>query len=112
MRMRRLTKEFKEAFRVPRVMHLTMHYHGGHYQLRWRASTRLGEGQKYFELCDSDTGRSLAQSLPVSTRKVLLQYERLRLDLNLASSLCHHELRRVREYGSKLEALSNHEIEL
>lgn len=110
-RMRQLTKEFKEAFRAPRVTHLALHYHGGYFLLRWRASTYFGEGQKYFELCDSDTGRSLLQSLPESTRTVLLQYERLRLDLNLVSSLCHHELRRVREYGLKLEALSTHEIE-
>lgn len=102
--MRNLAQAFKTSFRPPRIAHLVVHHHGGYFNLRWRA-TANGGGQTFFELTTSDQGRRLLTELPSAVRAAFLDLERQRLDLNLASSLCQHERRRLRDYLSKLDAL-------
>lgn len=97
-----LAKEFKETFRSPRPAHLAMHHHGGYSHLRWRMT--VGRGQRYFELYTSERGQCLLATLPATARPLYLRFEHVRLELNLASSLCQHELRRLRDYLAKLEA--------
>ena len=102
--MRNLAQAFKTSFRPPRIAHLVVHHHGGYFNLRWRATVN-GGGQTFFELTASAQGRRLLTELPSAVRATFLDLERQRLDLNLASSLCQHELRRLRDYLSKLDAL-------
>ncbi len=109
--MRNLAQAFKTTFRPPRIAHLVVHHHGGYFNLRWRATAHSGRGQAFFELTTSDQGRRVLAELPASVRTLFLDCERQRLDLNLVSSLCQHELRRLRDYLSKLDALRTCEPE-
>lgn len=104
-RMRWTMKEFNASFRPPRPAHLALHHQGCYHHLRWRAPAAAG-GQVFLELCDSEAGRYLLQALPLTARPVFLDFERQRLDLNLASSLCRHEERRLRDYLTKLGELA------
>lgn len=104
-RLRCLAQEFQTVFRSPRPAHLALHHHGGYLHLRWRASVRDNRAQTYFELLGSEAGRRLLDSVPPSVRTLLLQFERARLPLNLASSLTRHELRRLQAYLVRLDAL-------
>lgn len=104
-RMRRTVEEFNANFRPPRPAHLALHHQGCYHHLRWRAPAATG-GQAFLELCDSEAGRSLLQALPLTAHPVFLDFERRRLELNLASSLCRHEERRLRDYLAKLGALT------
>ena len=104
-RMRQTMEEFNASFRPPRPAHLALHYQGGYHHLRWRAPAAAG-GQAFLDLCDSEAGRDLLHALPLTARPVFLDFERRRLDLNLASSLCRHEERRLRDYLAKLGALA------
>lgn len=102
--MRQVIGELNAIFRPPRPVHLGLHHNGGYHHLRWRA--RVGSGnQAFLDLCDSDAGRRILSGLSPSVRRVILVFERRRLDLNLASSLCRHEELRLRDYVAKLEAL-------
>ena len=103
--MRTLAQAFKTTFRPPRIAHLVVHHHGDYFNLRWRATANSGRGQTFFELTTSDQGRRVLAELPASVRTLFLDCERQRLELNLVSSLCQHELRRLRDYLSKLDAL-------
>lgn len=103
--MRTLAQAFKTTFRPPRAAHLVVHHHGGYFNLRWRATANTGDGQTFFELTTSDHGQRVLAGLPSAVRTLFLDYERQRLQLNLASSLCQHELRRLCDYLSKLDAL-------
>lgn len=105
--MRTVAQEFKEIFRPPRTAHLVVHRQGGYFNLRWRATTNGVCGQTYFELAASDRGQHLLAGLPPTVRSLFLRFERQRLELNLASSICQHELRRLRDYLSKLDTLRN-----
>jgi hypothetical protein len=109
LQMRHLAAAFKETFRSPRIVHLVVHGHGGYRHLRWRSSAVNGIGQTYIELVMSEPGRRILESVPVSIRAVLLRFERVRLALNLASSLGQHEVRRLRDYLSKLDAVRRQE---
>ena len=104
-RMRNLAQEFQATFRSPRVAHLVVHHHGGYFNLRWRATGNDGCGQTFFELTTTDQGQRVLARLPPVVRPLFLRFERQRLELNLASSICQHELRRLRDYLVKLEAL-------
>lgn len=104
-RMRALAEEFKATFRPPRIAHLVVHHHGGYLHLRWRATANGGRGQTFFELTTSERGRCVLTRLPPAVRSLFLRFEGQRLELNLASSICQHELRRLRDYLSKLDAL-------
>lgn len=104
-RMRLTMEEFNVCFRPPRPAHLALHHQGGYHHLRWRAPAAVG-GQAFLELCDSEAGRGLLQALPLTAQPVFLDFERRRLELNLASSLCRHEERRLRDYLAKLGALA------
>jgi hypothetical protein len=53
----------------------------------------------------TDQGQRVLAKLPPVVRPLFLRFERQRLELNLASSICQHELRRLRDYLVKLEAL-------
>lgn len=102
--MRQVIDELNAIFRPPRPVHLGLHHNGGYHHLRWRA--RIGSGgQAFLGLCDSDAGRQILSGLSPSVRRVILAFERRRLDLNLASSLCRHEELRLRDYLAKLDAL-------
>lgn len=103
--MRSIVQEFKTTFRPPRIAHLVVHHHGGYFNLRWRATGNAGGSQTFFELTTSDQGRHVLSGLPSAAQPLFLHYERQRLELNLASSICQHELRRLRDYLSKLDAL-------
>lgn len=103
--MRSIVQEFKTTFRPPRIAHLVVHHHGGYFNLRWRATGNAGGSQTFFELTTSDQGRHVLSGLPSAAQRLFLHYERQRLELNLASSICQHELRRLRDYLSKLDAL-------
>jgi len=109
--MRTLVQEFKATFRPPRIVHLVVHHHGGYFNLRWRATDHTDGNQAFFDLAASERGRHLLGGLPSTVRQLLLHFERQRLEWNLASSLCQHELRRLRDYLSKLEALRTCERE-
>jgi hypothetical protein len=100
--MRALAASYMATLRAPRPVYLVLHHYGGYYHLRWRAA---GGRQTFFELCTSGHGQQLLTSVPDPARALLLQFERHRLALNLASSTCQHELRRMRDYLTKLEAL-------
>jgi hypothetical protein len=100
--MRALAASFTVTLRAPRPASLVVHHYGGYYHLRWRAA---GGRQTFFEFCTSGHGQQLLTSVPDPARALLLQFERQRLALNLASSTCQHELRRMRDYLTKLEAL-------
>jgi len=103
--MRQLATDFKEAFRSPRLVHLVVHGQGGYLHLRWRSGVVGAAGQTYLELVVSEPGRRLLATVPQNMRPVLLRVERVRLALNLASSLSQHEVRRLQDYLSKLDAL-------
>jgi hypothetical protein len=109
--MRSIVQEFKGTFRPPRMALMVLHHHGGYYNLRWRAAGNSACGQTFFELTTSDRGQHLLAALPRSATTLLLRFERQRLDLNLASSICQHELRRLRDYLAKLDALGVCELE-
>lgn len=98
-------EEFNASFRPPRPAHLALHHQGGYHHLRWRAPAATG-GQTFLELCDSEAGRDLLHTVPLAARPVFFDFERRRLELNLASSLCRHEERRLRDYLAKLGALA------
>lgn len=102
--MRSVIDEFKAAFRPPRPACLELHHHGGYYHLRWRALAESGN-RAFVELCGSEAGHDILSRLPPAVRHAILSFERQRLDLNLASSLCRHEQRRLQEYVSKFRDL-------
>jgi hypothetical protein len=102
--MRNIVQAFHATFRSPRDAHLAVHHHGGYLHLRWRASGAL-EQQTFFELTATGRGRRILADLPPAARALFLRFERQRLELNLASSICSHESRRLRDYLVKLEAL-------
>lgn len=104
-----LAQAFKKTFRSPRPVHLVVHRHGGYLHLRWRASATHGMAQTYLELIPSDGGRRILDGVPPNVRVLLLQFERTRLSLNLASSLTQHELYRLQAYLTKLGALREEE---
>ena len=103
--MRALAASHMATLRAPRPTYLVVHHYGGYYHVRWRASAAAGGRQTFFELCTSGHGQQLLTSVPDPARALLLQFERQRLALNLAASTCQHELRRMRDYLTKLEAL-------
>ena len=102
--MRRVIDELNATIRPPRPLHLGLHHNGGYHHLRWRAAV-AGGGQAYLDLCDSAGGRQILSGLSPSGGRVMLAFERRRLDLNLASSLCRHEELRLRDYLTRLDAL-------
>lgn len=102
--MRQVIEELNAAFRPPRPVYLALHHDGGYYHLRWRVPGETG-GRRFVELCASDAGRQVLQALPSTVRGVVLSFEPRRLELNLASSLCRHEQRRLRDYMAKLAEL-------
>jgi len=109
VQMRHTVESFTASFRPPRPMHLVVHGQGGYRHLRWRVGRSGAARQSFVELVSSDVGRHLLGKLPISLREVLLEFERVRLALNLVSSVSQHELRRLREYLAKLEALQRQE---
>lgn len=106
--MRQVIDELNATFRPPRPVHLGLHHNGGYHHLRWRAPV-ASAGQAFLDLCGSDAGRAILHALPAAAHRVILAFERRRLDLNLASSLCRHEELRLRDYLAKLDVL--HECE-
>lgn len=102
--MRQVIDELNVAFRQPRPASLALHHHGGYYHLRWRVPGESGR-RAFVELCISEAGRHVLDALSPAVRDAVLSFERRRLALNLASSLCRHEQRRLREYTEKLDAL-------
>ena len=105
-------ESFTASFRQPRPVHLVVHGQGGYRHLRWRVSRSGAARQTFLELVSSDVGRYLLTKIPISMREVLLEFERVRLALNLVSSVNQHELRRLREYLTKLESLQQQEKSL
>lgn len=110
-RMRAVASEFKATFRAPRSAYLVVHHNGGYFNLRWRGDASDGGAQVFFELTTTARGQLALAMLPVPVRRLFLGFERRRLELNLASSTCQHELRRLRDYLSKLDALRDCEQE-
>jgi len=108
--MRSIVQAFHATFRSPRDAHLAVHHHGGYLYLRWRASGAQ-EQQAFFEITSTGRGQRILAGLPPAARTLFLRFERQRLELNLASSVCSHELRRLRDYLVKLEALHARESE-
>ena len=109
VQMRRTAENFSASFRPPRPVHLVVHGQGGYRHLRWRVNHSGAARQTFVELVSSDVGRHLLAKIPISLRQELLEFERARLALNLVSSVSQHELRRLREYLAKLEALQQQE---
>ncbi len=80
-----------------------MHHNGGHFNLRWRGDAGDGGVPVFFELTTTARGRLALATLPTSVRRCL--------ELNLTSSTCRHELRRLRDYLFNLDVLRDGEQE-
>lgn len=75
----------------------------GNVYVRWRLPGRNGQ-QPYVDLTSED-GRLLLQSLSVDVRRLLVQFAREVLCLNLAHSKCQSEWMRLRQFVSDNESL-------
>ena len=73
---------------------------------RWRMANRRAVS---FELL-SDTGQMILDQLPPSARKIWLDFERQRIELNLAGAIADYELRRLRDYVDRLDRLRMAEL--
>ncbi|MDH5181546.1 MAG: hypothetical protein OEZ39_05140 [Gammaproteobacteria bacterium] len=103
--MQSLIDRFKQSFRPPWPAHLILHNTGNGKYVRWRLPANRLTRQTYFELLHSDTGIGLLQSLPSAVRKVYLEFEQERLQLNLLYGSSHYEARNLERYLDSVRRL-------
>lgn len=100
--MRALTEEFAQSLRRPWPAHLVVQVRAPYVTVRWRLPGDCGRGQSMFVLLGSGHGRTLLQSLPVSTRRLFLEFDRRAMELNLRYELLRHEKLRLEQFAAYL----------
>lgn len=106
----RMVAEFRERF-PDAPAYLTRYADRTNNDFRWRRSAARrwrGEGVRRrntsIELTGED-GKLLLQWLPEETRRVWIDYERRRIELNLALALTNYERMRLRDYLDRVAVL-------
>jgi len=106
--MNNICTQFKTTFHSTTPVHLALRNIRGCLYLQWRAKGRRGQGQSFLDLCGSDQGKQVLNTLAKSVLPVYLDYERQRLELSLAYRLRFHELRMLRDHLAGLHNLASH----
>lgn len=101
--MQSLINEYDTTFSNQLDAYLVFHKTGNGNYLRWRMS---GVKQRYFGISGDEIGESFLTSNSPTVQKVLLDYERNRLKLNLSHGLCFYEIKSLNRLISGFKEIS------